>query len=270
MASVKRVDNDQSLVGKVVNNPIYSAVCRYYGTARGCRYGVTCRWMHINRQPEPTKPIEHEKLESMLLNKQSSITQRSTDDVQLNGDDNESISSIQGMVSRMQIPVHISADVIYSGVFLDKLTQEHLRKYFSAVSGEELLNTLTDCHLTLSWNPENDHVDALPFGSKVKLKAVGICSDSYLQSLVMEILDPVVHRLFVNSHSITIPHITVSFNNMAVRPDYSNVLLEEGYVPIPDRKEDAVFEGTVGAYYQEPFYGLHFKRIPRSVVHVYY
>ena len=291
MATFDHVDTNLPQTGRLINNPMYSAACRFYGTSRGCRYGMSCRFMHIDQRPPQV--MDHETLETMLLGNQLEEKAISGDDTQneadtdhndhdSDDDGNESFSSIQGMVSKMTIPVYIPAEVIYSGVFLDENAQESLRKYFCSVSGEELLNSMTDCHVTLSWNPDSDHVDTLPFGSKVKLKAIGICSDSYLQSVVMEIMDPKVARLCAESHSISIPHITVSYNHLVVKPDYSNTLLEEdGYIPISDRSnlDDekeindvdqavGIFEGTVGAYYQEPFYGLHFERIPCTVVHV--
>merc|ERR1711892_1046068 len=118
-----------------------------------------------------------------MMQKQSKAKATNGVDIRNEEDtEDESISSIQQTVSKMTIPVHISAEVIYSGVFLDEVAQERIREYICSVSGNDLLDSLTDCHLTLSWNPDSGHVDALPFGSKVQLKAIGICSDSYVQS----------------------------------------------------------------------------------------
>merc|ERR1712087_307455 len=102
------------------------------------------------------------------------------------------------MTSAMAIPVQIPPEIIYTGVFLDEDTQESLRVYYTAVSGEELLGKLTDCHLTLSWNPRKDSnfVKALPFGSTVKLRVIGMASDAYLQSLVIEIVGSKISQLF--------------------------------------------------------------------------
>eukprot|EP01083_Nonionella_stella_P081741 225338_1 len=120
----------------------------------------------------------------------------------------------------------VSKDVIYTGVFMDKQTQDKIRKYFVSICGSPLLCNATDCHLTLKYKPLHEEVRRLPFGRKVHLKLIGYAVHEYVQCFIVDILDVSLRGMCTNKY----PHITVSFNKSYVRPNYANELLNYGHI----------------------------------------
>jgi len=164
-----------------------------------------------------------------------------------------------------------SREVLFTGIFVDKSTENAIKTYFQSVSGESLLCDTSDCHLTLKFMPTVDEVDRLPFGKKVKMKLIGYSVHEYVQCFLVDILDDALSRLVHNEW----PHITVSCNRNRCGPQYSNNVLEDGkVVPLisnfetEDREEyhrkyregdnaknggGLVVEGTVGGMFKNPY-----------------
>eukprot|EP01084_Bolivina_argentea_P219166 371786_1 len=117
-------------------------------------------------------------------------------------------------------------DVLYTGVFMNKEMQDRIRKYFISISGCPLLCSITDCHLTLKFQPFYNDIDILPFGKKIKIKIIAYSMHEYVQTFLVDIMDEFGKILCSNKY----PHITVSFNENFVRPNYANYLLEYGKV----------------------------------------
>ena len=173
-----------------------------------------------------------------------------------------------------------SNDVIYTGIFLDDEGRSRLRSYFMAISREPLLSDLSDCHLTLKFQPLVRDVDKLPFGQKVKLRVVGYARHEYVQCCLVDIMDDCVREMCANECA----HITVSYDKERVRPNISNNLLKAGkIVPVINNFDVAhcfdydglyrngddingglVVEGTVGAYYKNPDGGVCFEKRKRK------
>merc|ERR1712087_643781 len=103
---------------------------------------------------------------------------------------------------------------------------DKVRKYLISMSGKPLLSDLTDCHLTLKFQPLQKEVNALPFGKKVRLRLVGYALHEYIQCFLVDILDDEVRRMCTNQN----PHISVSCNRSICGPVVSNDLLMNGTV----------------------------------------
>eukprot|EP01083_Nonionella_stella_P171719 587225_1 len=142
----------------------------------------------------------------------------------------------------------VSPDVVYTGVFMSETMQDRLRRYFVAMSGEALLASVTDCHLTLKFQPLYRDVNIMPFGKQVSLKMIGFVAHEYVQCFVVDILDDEVNAMCANKYA----HITIAYDETVARPQYSNDALQYGKVTPIINNSGFIVEATAGAFYKSP------------------
>lgn len=120
--------------------------------------------------------------------------------------------------------------VVYSGIFLNIKSQWELLNAIRPTKSE-----LFASHLTLSFEPTLQHLDNLPIGKRIKIKASGEAENSKIQAALVDL----PQRLKSDNK---VPHITVSAAE-GIPPKFANSMLQSQVVR---RVESLVLEGTVG------------------------